>query len=70
MIYLKATDEATLTAALKTAGWAWDTEYQLDEDSNRVQADGANLLLHGEELPAALADMVIEAPANPVRRFA
>jgi hypothetical protein len=30
----------------------------------------ANLLLHGEELPAALADMVIEAPANPVRRFA
>jgi hypothetical protein len=126
MIYLKATDEATFTAALKTAGWAWDTEYQLDEDSNRVQADGedviareegsepyssthsldiigtvhvptgddvtvaatddmpehtypemeavdgwhANLLLHGEELPAALADMVIEAPANPVRRFA
>ena len=29
MIYLKADDEATFTAALKTAGWAWDTEYQL-----------------------------------------
>ena len=126
MIYLKADDEATFMTALKTAGWAWDTEYQLDEDGNRVQVDGedvvsreagieaysathsldiigvihvetgetitveatddmpehtypetapvdgwhANLLLHGEELPAALADMVIEAPANPVRRFA
>jgi hypothetical protein len=30
----------------------------------------ANLLLHGEELPEALADFVIEAPANPVRKFA
>ena len=125
MIYLKATDEATFTAALKTAGWAWDTEYrvEVDEEGNEtvtedvireagmeayshthsldiigvihvetgetitVEAtddmeehtypetapiDGwhANLLLHGEELPAALADMVIEAPANPVRRFA
>lgn len=30
----------------------------------------ANLLLHGEELPEALADFVIEAPATPVRKFA
>ena len=30
----------------------------------------ANLLLHGEEMPEALADFVIEAPATPVRRFA
>lgn len=125
MIYLRADDEATFTAALKTAGWAWDTVYQLDEDGNRVQfeeedvilkqegidaftttrsldiigiinlptgetvtiadpegvdyeypeyapIDGwhANLLLHGEELPASLADMVIEEPSAPVRRFA
>jgi hypothetical protein len=126
MIYLKADDEATFTAALKTAGWAWDTEYRVEVDLETeeetvtedvireagmeaysathsldiigvihaetgetitVEAtddmaehtypetapiDGwhANLLLHGEELPAALADMVIEAPANPVRRFA
>jgi hypothetical protein len=26
MIYLKAEDEATFITALKTAGWAWDTE--------------------------------------------
>ena len=25
MIYLKATDEATFTAALKTAGWAYES---------------------------------------------
>ena len=30
----------------------------------------ANLLLHGEDMPEALADFVIEAPATPVRRFA
>ena len=118
MIYLKADDEATFTAALKTAGWAWDAEYQIDEDGSRVQIkeagveaynatrsldivgvihletgnmievegpdeeevevpetapiDGwhANLLLHGEELPDALSGFVIEAPSNPVRRFA
>jgi hypothetical protein len=126
MIYLKATDEATFTAALKTAGWAWDTEYRVDVDIETqeetvtedilreagmsayththsldiigvihaetgetitVEAtddmeehtypetapiDGwhANLLLHGEELPEAFADMVIQAPSNPVRRFA
>ena len=44
MIYLKADDEATFTAALKTAGWAWDTEYQLDEDGNRVQVDGEDVV--------------------------
>ncbi len=125
MIYLKADDEATFTAALLAEGWAWNTEYQLDEDGNRVQYEGedivlreegisaftstrsldiigiislptgetitvsgpddvesevpeyaaidgwhANLLLHGEELPASLADMVIEEPSAPVRRFA
>ena len=126
MIYLKATDEATFTAALKTAGWAWDTEYRVDVDietqeetvtedvlreagmsaytqthsldiigtvhlptGNMITVEAtddmpehtypemaaidgyhANLLLHGEELPEALADMVIEAPSNPVRRFA
>ena len=125
MIYLKATNEAAFTAALITAGWAWDTEYNVetDADGNETVTDHivreagidaytishsldvigavhvptgddvtfaatddmpehtypemeavdgwhANLLLHGEELPAALADMVIEAPANPVRRFA
>ena len=38
MIYLKADDEATFTAALKTAGWAWDTEYRVetDEDGNET----------------------------------
>ena len=126
MIYLKATDEATFTAALKTAGWAWDTEYRVDVDidtgeetvtedviidagsqtyshthsldiigtihlptGNDVTVEAtdereeytypeieaitgwhANLLLHGEELPEALADMVIEEPSNPNRRFA
>jgi hypothetical protein len=30
----------------------------------------ANLLLHGEELPAALEPFVIEAPSTPHRRFA
>ena len=124
MIYLKATDQETFNAALKTAGWSWDTEYRVetDEEGNEtitedvvkeagiatythshsldiigiihvpteetttvthkdgtefevpvmVALDGyhANLLLHGEELPEALADMVIEAPNSPVRRFA
>ena len=124
MIYLKATDEAAFTTALKAAGWAWDTEYRVetDEEGNetfteevikeagmtayshthsldvigiihaptgetetRTHEDGtefevpvmmsldgyhANLLLHGEELPEALVDMVIEAPNSPVRRFA
>ena len=32
MIYLKADDEATFTAVLKTAGWAWDTEYRVEVD--------------------------------------
>jgi len=32
MIYLKADDEATFTGALKTAGWAWDTEYRVEVD--------------------------------------
>jgi hypothetical protein len=32
MIYLKADDEATFTAALRTAGWAWDTEYRVEVD--------------------------------------
>ena len=45
MIYLKADDEATFTAALKTAGWAWDTEYQLDEDGNRVQVESEDVVL-------------------------
>ena len=38
MIYLKADDEETFTAALKTAGWAWDTEYHVetDEDGNET----------------------------------
>ena len=30
MIYLKADNEATFTTALKTAGWAWDTEYRVE----------------------------------------
>ena len=30
----------------------------------------ANLLLHGEELPASLEPFVIEAPSTPHRRFA
>jgi hypothetical protein len=30
----------------------------------------ANLLLHGEELPAALEPFVIVAPSTPVRKFA
>ena len=30
----------------------------------------ANLLLHGEELPASLEPFVIEAPSTPVRKFA
>jgi len=45
MIYLKADDEATFTAALRTAGWAWDTEYQLDEDGNRVQVESEDVVL-------------------------
>lgn len=38
MIYLKADDEATFTAALKTAGWAWDDEYhvEIDIDGNET----------------------------------
>jgi len=32
MIYLKADDEATFTTALRTAGWAWDTEYRVEID--------------------------------------
>jgi len=32
MIYLKADNEATFTAALKTANWAWDTEYRVETD--------------------------------------
>ena len=30
----------------------------------------ANLLLHGEELPASLEPFVIDAPSTPVRKFA
>ena len=30
----------------------------------------ANLLLHGEDMPEALAGFEIEAPATPVRKFA
>ena len=45
MIYLKVDDEATFTAALRTAGWAWDTEYQLDEDGNRVQVESEDVVL-------------------------
>ena len=30
----------------------------------------ANLLLHGEDLPSELSGFVIDAPSNPVRRFA
>ena len=37
MIYLKADDKETFMTALKAAGWAWDTEYLLDEDGNRVK---------------------------------
>ena len=33
MIYLKVDDEATFTAALKKAGWAWDDEYRVEVDS-------------------------------------
>mgnify|MGYP000751083095 CR=1 FL=1 len=30
----------------------------------------ANLLLHGEDMPEALAEFEIEAPATPIRKFA
>ena len=43
MIYLKAEDEATFITALKTAGWAWDAEYQIDEDGSRVQIKEAGV---------------------------
>ena len=45
MIYLKADDEAIFMTALKTANWAWDTEYQLDEDGNRVQVEDEDVVL-------------------------
>jgi hypothetical protein len=35
-----------------------------------VEGWHANLLLHGEELPASLEPFVIEAPSTPHRRFA
>jgi len=35
-----------------------------------VEGWHANLLLHGEELPASLEPFVIEAPSRPHRRFA
>ena len=35
-----------------------------------VEGYHANLLLHGEDLPASLEPFVIEAPSTPYRRFA
>ena len=35
-----------------------------------VEGYHSNLLLHGEEMPEALAGFEIEAPTTPVRRFA
>ena len=51
---------------------------EADEDGNTFEypemapIDGwhANLLLHGEDMPEALADFVIEAPSTPIRKFA
>ena len=51
---------------------------EADEDGNTFEypemapIDGwhANLLLHGEDMPEALADFEIEAPATPYRKFA
>jgi hypothetical protein len=44
-----------------------DYEY---EETTAVDGWHANLLLHGEELPAALEPFVIEAPSTPHRKFA
>ena len=51
---------------------------EADEDGNTFEypemapVDGwhANLLLHGEDMPEALAEFEIEAPATPIRKFA
>jgi len=44
-------------------------EYEYPETAP-VEGWHANLLLHGEDMPEALADFVIEAPATPHRKFA
>lgn len=45
------------------------TEFQMPVLA-QVEGYHANLRLHGEELPEALAGFVIEAPATPIRVFA
>ena len=49
-----------------------DSDGETFEYPETAPIDGwhANLLLHGEELPAALEPFVIEAPSTPHRRFA
>jgi len=48
------------------------SDYPASEYAETEAVDGyhANLLLHGEDMPEALAGFVIEAPTAPVRRFA
>ena len=52
MIYLKADDEATFKEALLAIGWAWNTEYQLDEDGNRVQFEDEDVVLKEQGISA------------------
>jgi hypothetical protein len=52
MIYLKADNEATFKEALLAIGWAWNTEYQLDEDGNRVQFEGEDVVLRSAAIDA------------------
>ena len=47
-----------------------DMEEYTYPETSPVDGWHANLLLHGEELPSELAGFVIDAPSNPVRRFA
>ena len=44
-------------------------EYEYPE-TTPIDGWHANLLLHGEELPEALAGFVIESPSTPYRKFA
>ena len=44
-------------------------EYEYPETAP-IDGWHANLLLHGEELPEALAGFVIESPSTPYRKFA
>lgn len=52
MIYLKADNEATFKEALLAIGWAWNAEYQLDEDGNRVQFEGEDVVLRSAAIDA------------------